>query len=317
MDLSNFKNSKILMTGGTGFVGKNFKIFAEKNGIQLHCIGSAICNLKKSEDVEYFFEDEVHVKYDYIFHGAALQGAGDFTLKHPAEQIYANSLIHINMLEAWKKYQPQARFIGLGSTCSYPGNLTTLKETDYLTGKLHESVQYYGLTKMLMQQGIEAYKDQYGLKGTTVAFATLFGKYDDMDPDRSHVVTALIKKFCDAEKYDYSEVEIWGDGTQTRELIFVEDQILGMLLVADYNGPIINIGTGIEISIRELAELIKRLSGFKGNIIYNTNRFVGVKNKVQDISFAKEQFGWTTEHKIHHIESALIKTIDWYNSTLV
>lgn len=315
MDLSSFKNKKILMTGGTGFVGKNLKEVAKNNELKVTLIGSADCDLKNTEQVKYLFEDEfAGKKFDYIFHGAAMQGAGDFTLKHPAEQIHINSLIHINLLEAWRLYQPQAKFIGMGSTCSYPGNLSVLKESDYLTGKLHDSVQYYGMTKMLMQQGIEAYKTQYGLSGTTVVFATLFGKYDDVDPNRSHVVTALVKKFCDAKKENLPEVEVWGDGSQTRELIYVDDQIYGVFLVADGNDPIINIGTGVETSIKNLAELIKELSGFKGKIAYNINRFVGVKNKVQDISYAKKKYGWTTTQKIHKLEDALSKTIEWYNT---
>jgi GDP-L-fucose synthase len=311
--LDYWNGKKVLMTGGTGFVGKNFQHIAPSLGINLTVLGSKECDLTyKSAAINFF---RLAPKFDYIFHGAAYQGAGDFTLKYPGAQIQRNSVMHMNVLSSWHQYQPQAKLIGLGSTCSYPGDLPVLHESDYLTGKLHESVQYYGLTKMLMQQGIEAYKDQYKLQGTTVVFATLYGPHDDFDPTRSHVVSALIKKFCDARVNNEPSVEVWGDGTQTRELIYIDDQILGMLMAADYNGPLINIGSGIEVTIKELAETIKRLTGFQGDIVYNTNRFVGVMHKVLNVDLAKELYGWTGEHKLTTLEHGLRKTITWYFRT--
>jgi GDP-L-fucose synthase len=166
----------------------------------------------------------------------------------------------------------------------------------------------------VLQKGIEAYKRQYGLKGTTVVFATLYGPHDEFDLEKSHVVSALIKKFCDAKAFSTPEVEIWGDGTQTRELIYVEDQINGLLTTCQYDGDLINIGTGIETTIRDLAETIGRLTEFEGKIFYNTDRFVGVKRKVLDISKSKELYGWTVneESKLTPLEEGLRKTIAWY-----
>lgn len=317
MDLDKFfkhwHGKKVLMTGGTGFVGKNFQEIAPALGIELTAIGHKECDLMDSTQIANFLR--MGIKYDYIFHGAAYQGAGDFTLKYPGVQTYRNSLMHMNILEGWRLYQPQAKLIGLGSTCSYPGDLPMLRESDYLTGKLHESVQYYGLTKMLMQQGIEAYKDQYKLKGTTVAFATLYGPHDDFDIKRSHVVSALIQKFCDATVRGDKEVEVWGDGTQTRELIFVVDQILGMLMAADYEGALINIGSGVEVTVANLADMIRDLSESTAEIVYNTDRFVGVMHKVLNVDLAKDRYGWTTEHKLTTLWHGLRQTIDWYYKT--
>ena len=187
-----------------------------------------------------------------------------------------------------------------------------MSEEDYFTGPLHPSVEIYGLTKCNMQQGIKAYKQQYGLKGTTLVFATLYGPHDEFDISRSHVVSALVQKFCDAKKNGDEKVEVWGDGSQTRELIYVEDQILGLLKSVDYDGDLLNIGTGVETSIKELAEKIKLLSEFEGKIWYNTNRFVGVRKKVLDISKAKEYCGWTVKNKMNGLEEGLLKTIKWY-----
>jgi len=302
------KYKQVLITGGTGFLGKNLVPKLEKAGVHVVATGRNydLTNWGKTKELFNL------KKYDLIIHAAAFQGAGDFTLLYPADQFYKNNLIHTHALEAWKQYQPQARLIGIGSTCSYPGNLPVLSEDDYFTGPLHPSVETYGLTKCVMQQGIKAYKQQYGLNGTTVAFATLFGPHDEFDITRSHVVSALVQKFCDAVKNGDSEVEVWGDGTQQRELIYIDDQIDGLLMTCAYEGALINIGSGEETKISDLAETIKRLSGFSGEIVYNTGRFVGVRRKVLDITKAKKSFGWTVDNKMHSLEEALSKTIAWY-----
>jgi GDP-L-fucose synthase len=178
---------------------------------------------------------------------------------------------------------------------------------------MHESVDVYGLTKKVMTTGIGAYKDQYGLNGTTVVFATLYGPHDSFDREKAHVVSALVRKFVEAKDNNLPEVEVWGDGTQTRELIYIEDQIKALLAVIDYDGDLINIGTGSTTTIRDLAETIKVIVGYEGNIFYNTNRFVGVKHKVLNISLAKEKFGWMDTIMPDTLENNLRKTIDWYN----
>jgi len=308
MLLDKFKNKSVLITGGTGFLGKNLTPLLRQAGARVVATGREYDLTDPLKCEELFNLD----KFDLIIHAAAYQGAGDFTIKYPADQFYKNNLIHTNTLHAWHKWQPQATMIGIGSTCSYPGNLAVLSEEDYFTGPLHPSVETYGLTKCVMQQGIKAYKKQYGLKGTTVVFATLYGPHDEFDISRSHVVSALIQKFCDAVRDNKDEVEVWGDGTQTRELIYIQDQIDGLLMATEYDGDLINIGSGNETSIKDLAEMIKNLSGFKGKIFYNTNRFVGVKRKVLNIDKAKKSFGWTVRNAMHSLEEGVQKTINWY-----
>lgn len=305
------KNKKILMTGGTSFLGKNFQKIAIDIGFDLDVFGTNY-NLTDYNKAKKVFD--VSKKYDYIIHAAALQGAADWPLKHRGEQFYVNSLIHVNTLELWKNYQNQATFIGIGSSCSYPGDIKKISENDYWNGKLHESVETYGFTKKMISVGIEAYKKQYSLKGTTVIFATLFGPHDEFNPEKSHVVAALIKKFVDAKINKSPFVEVWGDGSQTRECIFVDDQIKGLLLVRDCNLPIINIGSGIEISLKDLAKKIKKICQYDGDIIFNTNKFIGVKNKVLDISISKQMFGWTTDIKLNDFDQSLLTTINWYKN---
>ena len=173
-------------------------------------------------------------------------------------------------------------------------------------------MEIYGLTKCVMQQGIKAYKAQYKLAGTTVVFATLYGPHDEFDISRSHVVSALVQKFCDAQEHNHPEVEVWGDGTQTRELIYIEDQINGLLMACDYDGDLINIGSGIQTTISSLAEIIKDVVGYEGDIFYNTDRFVGIKHKVLDINKAKQAFGWTLKNEMTPLREGIQKTVEWY-----
>lgn len=301
-----FKNKRILVTGGTGFFGSHLVKILENLGAFVKPIG------RNGYDHNYnptkVFSDD---SYDYIIHGAAMTGAGTFTLEHPAEQFEINSLIHVNTLKCWNFYQPNARLIGINSSCSYPDK-PVLKEEDFMQGALHSSVDVYGTSKILMVKGIEAYKRQYARKGTSLTFATLYGENDIFDPSRSHCVAAIIKKFCDAVKNGEPEVEIWGDGSQIRELVYASDQALGVLMCSEYDGEILNVGSGVEVQICKLAETLKELTGFQGEIVYNPTKFVGVKRKVLDISKAKELYGWTVDNQLTSLEDGLLKTIEYY-----
>lgn len=320
MEKTFWQGKKVLITGGTSFVGKNLTRKLAELGAHHFTFGSKDFDLRKLEDAEAAMQKE-GLKYDFIIHMAALQHAADWPMHHTADQFLANGLIQMNVLEAWRKHQPQAKMIAVGSSCCYPGEIPKLKEEDVDQGHLHDSVYAYGATKRLLSIGLRAYKDQHGLKGIMPMFATLFGPYDDFNIATAHVVSALVAKFCEAKKQGLPTVEVWGDGTQTRELIFIDDQLNGLLMAAQhyegdsttYYGDIINIGTGVETTIKDLAETIKKVSGFEGEIVYNTNKFVGVKNKVLDISKAQREFGWTVANRMHTLEEGLKKTIDWYN----
>lgn len=298
-----FFDKTVLITGGTGFVGKNIQKRLKGIAKKVVAIGSDV--YKEGLLSTIMVQD----KFDYIFHGAAFAGAGDFPIRFPADQFFWNNKLHVETFDCWRKFQPQAKLIGFGSSCSYPDKPVLLEE-DFMTNKLHPSVETYGLSKCSMVQGIEAYKQQYGLEGTTVVFATLYGPHEHFDLEKSHVVAALVKKFCDAVENGDEVVEIWGDGSQKRELIFVDDQVDGMLLCSQYDGKLINAGSGIETSIKELAEAIKEESGFEGELFYNTEQFVGVRRKVLNIHKAKTLYGW--EGGQVPMKVGLQKTIEWY-----
>ena len=310
--MKDIQGKSFFITGGTGFLGKNIVAFLTRLGADVTVTGSAP-NLATEPGAERAFTT-FKQKFDYIIHGAALQAAGDWPLKHKAEQYDLNLRIHANTFAMWKQFQPQAKMIGIGSSCSYPGVKEVLKEEEYWDGPMHSSVDIYGFTKKAVSVGLEAYKAQYGLKGTTVIFATMYGPYDHFDLEKSHVVSALVKKFVDATRADSPAVEVWGDGKQTRELIYVEDQIRGLLAVLDYEGSIINIGTGKSTAVSELAETIKALSHYRGDIVYNPDRFVGIRRKVLDISLAREKYGWTTAIPLSKFEDNLARTMAYYET---
>lgn len=321
IDRDFWKDKKVLITGGTSFVGKNLTRKLEELSAGYRTFHSKEFDLTKPEEANAIFAQNSG-EYDFIVHMAALQHAADWPMHHTADQLHVNGLIQLNTLEAWKKFQPQAKMVAVGSSCCYPGEIPSLREQDVDQGHLHDSVYAYGATKRLLGIGLRAYKDQFGLRGVMPMFATLYGAHDDFNLKTAHVVGALVAKFCDAKREKKPEVEIWGDGTQTRELIFVEDQMDGLLMAAqyyegdsrNYYGDLINIGSGKETSIRDLAETVKRVSDYGGEIRYNPNRFVGVKHKILDISKAKEEFGWTVANKMHSLEEGLRKTVTWYES---
>lgn len=316
-----WKGKNVLITGGTSFVGKNLTRRLSELGANYLTFGSKDYNLTDREQANSVFQTG---GYDFVIHMAALQHAADWPIHHTAEQFDVNGLIQINTLNAWKEFQPQAKLIAVGSSCCYPGEIESLKEEDLDQGDLHDSVYSYGATKRILGVGLRAYSDQYGLKGIMPMFATLYGPHDDFNLETAHVVGALTAKFCDAKKNNSPSVEVWGDGTQTRELIYVEDQIEGLLMAGQkfegypstYHGNVINIGTGKETTIRNLAETIKKVSRYEGEIDFNTDRFVGVKKKVLDISRAKKEFGWTVDNRLNNLEEGLEKTIRWYEENI-
>jgi GDP-L-fucose synthase len=214
------------------------------------------------------------------------------------------------MHQAWER--GVKKFVALGTICSYPKFAQTpFREEDLWDGYPEETNAPYGLAKKMLLVQAQAYRQQYGFNAIFLLPVNLYGPRDNFDLETSHVIPALIHKFMDAKARNEKQVELWGDGSPTREFLFVEDAAEGVVLAAEaYDGDEpVNLGSGKEISIKDLAEMIGRLTGYEGNFLWNTDKPNGQPRRLLDVSRAKEFFGFRAGTDF---EEGLRKTIAWY-----
>jgi GDP-L-fucose synthase len=220
----------------------------------------------------------------------------------------------IQLMEEARK-RDIAKFVNIGTICSYP-KLTPVpfKEKDLWNGYPEETNAPYGLAKKMLIVQSQSYRRQYGFNSINLLQVNLYGPGDNFNPETSHVIPALIKKCADAVRMGKKEIVIWGSGKPTREFLYVEDAARGIMLATEkYNkSDPINLGTGFEISINDLAKLIARLTGFKGNIIFDRSKPDGQPRRRLDVSKAKKEFGFKAKEKLEH---GLKKTISWYKNS--
>jgi len=306
-----WKNKRVLISGGTGFIGKNLALRLQREKAVPIPFGSRDCDLTDSSRVQKFFARQKDV--DYIFHLATFQRTGNIQYKIRADQFRINTSIHFNMLNAWKEHLPKAKLIGVGCSCSYPEKNSPVCEGDYWAGKLHDSVEYYGFVKKFLHVGMRAYSEQFGLKSAFLILSTVYGPGDNFDDGRSHFIAALIKRIADAKANGAAQVEIWGDGTQIRECLYIDDQIDALLIAAEkLETPLMNVGGNISCSVRQVAEAIKQSIGYKGKLFYNTDRFTGVPFKVLDSTNFTKLARWTPKETL---ETGIEKTVRWYEAS--
>jgi GDP-L-fucose synthase len=297
-----------LITGGTGFVGKHLVQELVRRGISFTAFSKREYDLTVWEQAQALFEANRHATV--IIHLASYQAAGDFPAKHPAEQMFVNNSIHTNVLECWRRYAPTARLLAIGTSCAYPSKATSLREEVFLDGEIHGSVYAYAFTKRLLYTGILAYNDQFGLNGSYLIPATMFGEHDDFHPETAHVPGALIGKFVRAVREGLPEVEIWGDGSQVRDFVDVDEFVQVVLDLAERaDRDILNIGPGAGLSIRELAMTVSEAAGFKGRLAFNPQRYVGIKEKFIDASRLRQRYGLSLSN---NLRPALARTVAWY-----
>jgi GDP-L-fucose synthase len=283
-------SEKILVTGGTGFIGKHLCPELARRGVACVAPSSRERDLTRPEAASALFDE--HADASVVIHLASFQAAGEFPARFPADQFQINHRIHLNVLAAWKQHLPRARFFGIGSSCAYPGTTTELVEERVLDGEVHPSVRAYGVTKRALLVGIRAYNDQYGLNGSYLIPPTLFGEWDDFHPDTAHVVGALVGRIVRACRDAAPTVEIWGDGTQVREFLYVKDWVDVLLdLAGRCDREVLNVGSGAGTSIRELAETIAQAAEYPGKLIFNPTKYSGIQKKVLDTTRLREKYG--------------------------
>jgi len=296
---------KILVTGATGFLGTALCKRLEKDGHELVRISTKNCDLTKSDSL-LKFNDE---KYDQIFHLAAWTQAGDFCLTHAGEQWIINQQINTNVLIWWKEHQPQAKLICMGTSCSYDPDLA-LSEENYMIGKPIDSLFTYAMTKRMLYAGLLALNKQFGLKYLYFVPSTLYGPDYHLDGRQLHFIFDLIRKIVDG-KQKGSEVVLWGDGNQKRELVYIDDFVDVMLDInSRHENDLINIGAGEEFPIKQFAKLICDRVGYDYNKIkFDTSRYVGAKSKCLGI---KKLNGLVPGLNFTSLKDGLDKTIEWY-----
>jgi GDP-L-fucose synthase len=302
------KQSRIFVAGHTGLVGSAIVRKLESEGyVNLLLRSSKALDLRNQAAVAGFFEDE---KPDYVFLAAARVGGIVANNSYPAEFIYDNLMIQTNVIhQAYLSGVKKLLF--LGSTCVYPKLAPQpIKEEYLLTGSLEPTNEAYAIAKIAGLKMCEFYNRQYGVCFIAAMPTNLYGSNDNFDLETSHVLPALLRKFHDAKVSEASEVTIWGTGSPMREFIHVDDVADASLFLMDnYSGnDLVNIGTGEELSIRDLALLIKDVVGFNGELCFDTAKPDGTPRKLSDVS-RLHGLGW--RHRIR-LEDGLKATYQWY-----
>jgi GDP-L-fucose synthase len=306
------KDSRIYVSGHTGMVGAALvRLLEKKKYNSLLLKTSRALDLRRQSDVESFFRKE---RPEYVFAVAARVGGIQANIRRPAEFIYDNLLMQSNLIHA--AFQNGVKkLLFVSSSCTYPRLCRQpMKEEYLLTGKPEDTNEAYAIAKISGMKMAEAYHKQYGAHFFSVIFPNLYGPGDNFDPEASHVIAALIDKICKAAMNDDPEVEIWGTGKQRREFLFAEDAADACLFLMNKlnGGEAVNAGAGRDISIRELACLIKELAGYNGKLVFRTDKPDGMPKKLIE-STATSQYGWVPKTDL---EKGLKKTILWHVKTL-
>lgn len=304
-----FKDKKILITGGAGFLGKQVMEKVLEKGVEKR---SLIIPRSKGVDLR---ERENCVKVvegmDIVIHLAANVGGIGYNRKNPGTLFYDNVVMGIHIMEEARKAGVD-KFVAIGTVCAYPKfTPVPFKEEDLWNGYPEETNAPYGLAKKMLLVQAQAYRKQYGFNAIYLLPVNLYGLGDNFDPKSSHVIPALIRKFIEAKEKNKPEVVVWGTGKATREFLFVEDAAEAIVLATEkYNKPEpVNIGSSFEISIKDLAKLISKIVDFKGTIVFDKSKPDGQPRRKLDTTRAQKEFGFRAKTGF---DEGLVKTINWY-----
>ena len=301
---------KILITGATGFLGVPLCSQLEVQGHELVRLNSKNCDLTKQQSLNQFNDQA----YDQIYHLAAWTRAGDFCLNNPGDQWIMNQQMNTNVLAWWQAHQPQAKLICIGTSCAYDPALE-LVEDNYLVGTPIESLFTYAMTKRMLYAGLLALEQQYGLNYLYLVPSTLYGPGYHVDGRQMHFIFDLIRKLTRGRMYG-EPVVLWGDGHQSRELVFVDDFVEIMLqLSTTTDNEIVNVGSGEEFTIRYYAMLICEKVAYDFNAIrFDTSRYVGAKSKCLEVKKLRKLVPGLA---MIPLDTGLERTIDWFRKAVI
>ena len=299
-------SNNILITGATGFLGRH--LIKE---LQIHDFKITISNtrINSLDNIENLIRLEE--KFDCIFHLAAVTKAGDYCLTHQGDQWISNQKINTNILDYWKNYQPQAKMICMGTSCSYSPDLP-MTEENYLKGEPDEGLYTYAMTKRMLLTGIQSIGKQYGLKWLYFVPSTLYGP--EFELDDNHFIFDLIRN-CYTAKHGGKPFTIWGDGNQRRELVYVGDAAKSMLNLLEEENQIFNIASGEDHSVNEFAEKVCDILYYDYNKVErDLSKYVGVKEKKVDVKKMRELLG--ENHFVTPLKEGLERAINYYTSNI-
>lgn len=308
--MTKIKNKTVLATGGRGFLGKHVVALFEKCGANVIAPSRDEYDLRKEEDVIKLYND---TNPDIVVHMAVNGGGINYNKKHPGSIYYDNILMNTYITHYAASFGVE-KLVGIGTVCSYPKYTPTpFSEDNLWYGYPEETNASYGLAKkMLLVQG-QAYREEYDLNAIHLLLVNMYGPHDNFNVESSHVIPALIKKYSDAISLHKNHVIIWGNGSASREFLFVKDAANAILLATkhyDDNEPI-NVGSGKEISIRELSKIISDITGFLGDTIWDKSKPDGQLRRCLDISRAEKYFSFRANTSLL---DGLRETWDWYQS---
>ena len=305
----NWANKRICVTGGAGFLGTHLIANLRSKGASDIFIPTIEkYDLVDRDAIAQLLEDS---NPDVIIHLAAHVGGIGANREHPAEFFYDNLMMGVQLLhQAYER--GVEKFVAIGTVCAYPKfTPVPFKEDDLWLGYPEETNAPYGLAKKMLLVQSQAYRAQYGYNSVFLLPVNLYGPGDNFNPRSSHVIPALIRKCVEAKDNGDDHIVVWGDGSPTREFIYVTDAAEGIALAAErYNeSEPVNIGSGFEISIKDLAEKIARMTGFEGELVWDTSKPNGQPRRALDTSRATEKFGFTAKTDF---EEGLQETISWF-----
>jgi GDP-L-fucose synthase len=310
-----WKNKLVILTGGAGFLGSFVtKKLKQRGAMDIFIPRIEDYNLVDPGDIRRMYDEAlkgINPKDVVIIHLAAHVGGIGANREHPAEFFYDNLMMGVELMhQAYKR--GAGKFVAIGTVCAYPKfTPVPFKEEDLWIGYPEETNAPYGLAKKMLLVQAQSYRQQYGFNAIYLLPVNLYGPRDNFNLESSHVIPALVRKAIEAKERSEKELLVWGDGTPTREFLYVEDAADGIVSAAEkYNGSEpVNLGSGYEISIKNLTEMIVRQTGFEGKLVWQTDKPNGQPRRGLDVSRAKEYFGWQAQVPF---EEGMRRTIEWF-----
>jgi GDP-L-fucose synthase len=311
--MNSWQGKKVIVTGGAGFLGSFLVERLGREGAVFFVPRVEEFDLRNPQDIKKMFDS---FPCQIIFHLAASVGGIGANMKNPGKFFYDNIMMGVQLIEE-ARLRKVEKLINIGTICSYPKfTPVPFKEEDFWNGYPEETNAPYGLAKKMLIVQSQAYRQQYGFNSINLLQVNLYGPRDNFDPESSHVIPALINKCFAALEAGENKIIVWGTGKPTREFLYVEDAVKGIMLAAEkYNkSEPINLGSGKEISIKELANLIAELAGFKGKIEWDISRPDGQPRRCLDTTKAESEFGFKANTDFR---KGLKKTLDWYKKEIL